>query len=146
MKDYKALILTIIQYSTLVIMMWRMPWFNSSSIILLIIEFIGFSVAAFALYEMNKSKINISPIPRKGAFLVRTGIYSEIRHPMYSSLLLIFIPILISNYSVINTVIFIIFFINIILKLSYEEKLLEVFFIDYSIYASKTKRIIPFIY
>ena len=146
MKDYKALILTIIQYSTLAIMMWQMPWFNSNSIILLIIEFIGFIVAALALYEMNKSKINISPTPRNGAFLVRTGIYSVIRHPMYSSLLLIFTPILISNYSVINTVVFIIFFINIILKLTYEEKLLFVFFEDYKEYASITKRIIPLIY
>ena len=146
MKDNKALVLTLIQYSTLAIMMWQMPWFNSTWLILLLIEFLGFIIAALALYEMNKSKINISPTPRKDAFLVRTGVYSIIRHPMYSSLLLIFVPILISNYTISNLIIFTIFFINIILKLTYEEKLLKVFFKDYPEYAAETKRIIPFIY
>ena len=145
MKDYKALALTIIQYSTLVLMMWEMPWFNSN-IFLIVIELFGFTIAALALLEMNKSKINISPTPREGAFLVQTGVYSKIRHPMYTSLLLIFIPILITNYSELNLIIFMVFFINIILKLTYEESLLKSFFSDYEAYTLKTNRIIPFIY
>ena len=145
MKDNKASVLTIIQYSTLVLMMWMMPWFNSN-LLLIVIEIFGFVIAGLALYEMNKSKINISPTPRKGAFLVRTGVYSAIRHPMYSSLLLIFIPILITNFSILNLIIFSVFFVNIILKLTYEEQLLRVFFSDYEAYTLKTYRIIPLIY
>ena len=147
MKDVKASLLTIVQYVSLAVMMWKMPWFNSSCKILLGIEILGFIIAFLGLYEMKKSsKINISPTPLKGAFLVRTGIYSIIRHPMYTSLLLIFTPVLISNYNLFNLVVFVIFAVNLILKLSYEEILLKQFFKDYKAYSETTKRIIPFIF
>ena len=65
---------------------------------------------------------------------------------MYTSLLLIFTPVLISNYNLFNLVVFVIFAVNLILKLSYEEILLKQFFKDYKAYSETTKRIIPFIF
>ena len=144
-KDYKAFILTLIQYTTLPLMMWFMDWFSDKSIFLLI-QILGLVTAVWAIFEMQKSKINISPTPRKGAFLVTTGIYKWIRHPMYSSLLLVFIPMLIENSTPLNIGIFLIFIINLILKLEYEEKLLLKSFIEYKDYQKKTSKIIPFIY
>ena len=145
MKDKKALVLTIIQYTTLPLMMWQMKWF-SENLYLLLIEIIGFVVAAWGIYEMKKSEMNISPIPKEGAFLVRTGIYSVIRHPMYTSLFLIFTPILISDYSTFNLIVYLIFVINLFFKMKYEEHLLNQFFSEYKDYSKTTNRFLPFIY
>ena len=144
-KDYKAFILTLIQYTTLPLMMWLMKWFTGNSFLLLI-QIFGFVVASWAIFEMQKSKINIAPTPIKGAILVDTGMYKWIRHPMYTSLLLVFIPMMIKNYNPLNLSIFIIFSINLILKLEYEETLLLKFFTEYTDYQKRTWKIIPFIY
>ncbi len=145
MKDKKAFILTFVQYSTLVIMLWQMTWL-SSIIVLKLFELLGGIIALWAFFEMRKSKLNISPTPKQGALLVDTGIYSVIRHPMYSSLLLVFVPMLISDYSLSNLAVFGVFAVNLILKLEYEEILLKQFFPDYSDYSMKTSKIIPYIY
>ncbi len=144
-KDYKATILTFIQYATLPLMMWKMTWF-CSNIYLFAIQFIGLIIATWALWKMNKSKINISPIPRKGSVLVDTGVYSVIRHPMYTSLLLVFIPMLSENLNSFNISIFILFFANLILKLEYEETLLLKHFDTYGKYQCKTQKVIPYLY
>ncbi len=144
-KDYKAFLLTLIQYTTLPLMMWLMTWFSNNNV-LTIIQITGFIVASWAIFEMKKSKLNIAPTPLKGAFLVETGIYKRIRHPMYTSLLLVFVPMIIENYNPINLSIFLVFLINLILKLEYEETLLLKFFNDYKNYQKRTSKIIPFIY
>ena len=144
-KDYKATILTFIQYVTLPLMMWKMTWFCSNSY-LFAIQFAGLVIAIWALWKMNESKISISPIPREGSILVDTGVYSVIRHPMYTSLLLVFIPMLSENLSSFNISLFILFFVNLILKLEYEETLLLKYFDTYTNYQSKTQKIIPYFY
>ena len=144
-KDYKAFFLTLIQYTTLPLMMWLMHWFSINPI-LLVIQVLGLIVASWAIFEMQKSKINIAPTPRKGATLVDTGIYKWIRHPMYTSLLMVFIPMVIENYTIINLAIFLFFAINLILKLEYEETLLVKFFPNYQEYQQRSFKVIPLIY
>ena len=143
--NYYSYLLTIIQYTTLPLMMWLMVWF-SDQLVLLAIQCFGILIAIWALFEMQKSKINIAPTPRKNATLVQSGIYKWLRHPMYLSLLLVFVPMLIENQNYINFSIFAIFAINIIFKLEYEEKLLLEFFSGYKDYKSKSWKLIPFIY
>ena len=145
MKDYKAFVLTLIQYTTLPIMMWMMRWFCLNPI-LLAIQILGLFIASWAIWEMKKSKLNIAPTPKEGSFLVDTGIYKWIRHPMYTSLLLVFTPMIIENSKPINWLIFIVFAINLILKLEYEETLLLNFFDQYKSYQKKTFKILPYIY
>lgn len=144
-KDYKAFFLTLIQYTTLPLMMWMMTWF-AENLLLLIIQLLGLIVASWAIFEMQKSKINIAPTPREGATLVDTGIYKWIRHPMYTSLLMVFIPMIIENQTTINLALFLFFAINLILKLEYEETLLVQFFPNYQDYKKRSFKIIPYIY
>lgn len=144
-KDYKAFTLTLVQYTTLPAMMLLMTWFSANPI-LLSFQILGLLVATWAIWEMQKSKINIAPTPRQGASLVNSGIYKWLRHPMYLSLLLVFIPMLSENQNWINLSIFAVFGINLILKLEYEEVLLIKFFTQYETYKAKSWKIIPFIY
>jgi len=143
--DYKAFTLTFIQYTTLLLMLWRMNWL-CSNLELKLLQLLGFFVVIWAVFEMRKSKLNITPSPKKGASLINSGIYKVLRHPMYTSLLLTFTPMIIENYNLVNFLIFITFTLNLILKLEYEEVLLKRFFKNYAIYQTKSWRIIPFIY
>lgn len=145
MKDYKAIGLTMIQFTLIFLMLWSMPWI-CSNLLLLVIEAIGFLIAFGAIFEMNKSKLNISPTPRENATLIKSGIYHWVRHPMYLSLFLIFMPLLIENCSILNLCLFTLFSINILIKLHYEEFLLRQFFAEYSDYQKKTWKIIPYLY
>ena len=145
-KDYKAFLLTFIQYSTLPLMMWRMTWFSHYTF-LVVLQLVGLFIASWAIWVMQRSKLNISPTPRKGAILITNGIYKWIRHPMYTSLLLTFIPMILSNnYNALNSLTFAVFFINLILKLEYEEILLSSFFKEYKNYQSQSWKIIPYLY
>ena len=143
--SFRAFLLTFIQYTTLPFMLWEMTWF-CSNIVLLTLELLGLFIASWAIWEMQKSKLNIAPTPRKNAFLVDTGIYKWIRHPMYTSLLLVFVPMLAENINFLNISVFTVFIINLIFKLHHEEKLLLVFFEEYSEYKKKTWKMIPYIY
>ena len=144
-ENYKSLILTFIQYTGIILLMWFMPWFAKSPL-LLFVQIFGILIALWALFIMNKSKLNITPTPKKDAILIDYGIYKYIRHPMYLSLLLIFTPVLIENFNFVNITIYFIFTINLILKMLYEESLLKLYFKGYSEYMKKTKRLIPFIF
>ena len=141
----KSTILTVVQYVTLAVIMYRSTWI-STNIFLMIIQIIGFIVAAWAIFEMRKSKINIAPTPRKNAILVKSGPYKLVRHPMYLSLILSLTPAMISYYNQTTIIIFAVFSINLVLKMLFEEGLLKKYFNDYENYMKKSWRLFPYIF
>jgi len=107
----------------------------------------GLLTGLWSLYIMSYSKLSIFPEPRNKAHLIVGGPYRLIRHPMYLSLLLILVPLVIESFSVLRMTFLILFLAIILLKTYYEEKLLELKFKEeYQAYKQKSKRIIPFIY
>ena len=145
MKDNKAIIVTVVQYVTLGMMLYANIWIADNPI-LMFIQFFGLFIAIWAILEMAKSKLNISPVPRSGSVLIQSGPYKIIRHPMYLSLLLTITPMIIDSLSTFNIIIFSIFIINMLIKMLYEERLLQNHFEDYAIYSEKSWRLFPFIY
>ena len=141
----KSNLLTLIQYISLAYLLLFNTWFSSNPY-LVTIQITGISIAIWAIVVMNKSKISISPTPRQGAILIQSGPYQWIRHPMYLSLLLAIPPMLIQNFTTLNTLIFVIFLTNLILKMLFEETLLIKFFTTYSNYMQNSWRIVPYIY
>jgi len=142
----KSTILTFIQYVTLAIIMYRSTWI-STNITLMIIQIIGFTIAAWAILEMRKTKMNIAPTPRKNGVLVTSGPYRLVRHPMYLSLILGLSPAMISYYNQTTIIIFTIFLVNLIFKMLFEEGLLKKFFgDDYKNYMKHSWRLFPYIF
>jgi protein-S-isoprenylcysteine O-methyltransferase Ste14 len=145
MNNIKPLILTFVQYICLIWLLAFNKWF-SDSFLLLGLQVAGIITAFWAIYEMSKSRLNITPTPLSGAVLIQSGPYKLVRHPMYLSLILVFVPMLIYNFNLTGGIIFLVFFVNLILKMLHEEKLLLSFFDAYKTYSDKSWRLIPFVY
>ena len=144
-KKIFAAILVIIQFSAIAILAFRSEIETKMSFgntMILLSLFVGF----WAIYTMRKSKFTISPIPREKAQLLEDGMYGFIRHPMYLAVLLLCLGFLLQNPDKVNILVYSILFADLLIKLHWEEKLLEEKFEGYKNYQLKTKKIIPFIF
>ena len=110
-----------------------------------------FGIAPFLLIGMwaifiMKFNFNIAPDIVSDAKLRIEGPYKLIRHPMYTSVLGFTGIYVFDSFTLFNLMMYIILFIDLLMKLNYEEKLLIKRFPEYSEYRKHTKRIIPFIF
>lgn len=133
------------QFGGILFMLFTGPIFTSEPI-LLGLEALGILLAFWAVLSMKLDNINIVPELKHEARLVKSGPYAFIRHPMYLATVIVFTALLISKYSTFRLMAYLVIWIDLLLKLNYEEKVLTKAFNEYSEYQKKTYRIIPFIY
>ena len=145
MANLKSSILTFIQYITMAYLLLTFSVFTGNTISLGI-QLLGIILGIWAILVMSKSKLNITPVPRNGSSLINIGPYRFIRHPMYLALLLFLTPVVFYHTTNLGILVFGIFLVNLVLKLSYEEQLLLQSFKRYEDYQQHTWRLIPWIY
>ncbi len=121
-------------------------WFFSDVWYYLAIQIFGICLVIWSVFEMRKSKINVSPELREGAKLIRSGPYRIIRHPMYLATLIFILPLILDYFTIGRLALFTALIITLNLKLTLEEKLLTESFPDYENYKKSSWRMIPFIY
>ena len=109
-------------------------------------QLLGIGIVMWAVITMNPSQWTIFPEPKKMGSLIVSGPYKWIRHPMYSGLLFMCLPIVVDRFTLIDTAIMAVFIINLIMKLSFEEKLLIERFPEDIDYRKTTWRIVSFVY
>jgi protein-S-isoprenylcysteine O-methyltransferase Ste14 len=95
---------------------------------------------------MRLGKFNIVPDPQQNITLITSGPYRYIRHPMYLSILIFFLPPVLAqpSFSILLTYGSLTF--TLIIKLHYEEHLLKQVLSTYAHYQTHSKKLIPFIY
>jgi protein-S-isoprenylcysteine O-methyltransferase Ste14 len=143
-KSLRSYIHVFIQFVTLIYLSFSGSFLGHPFWIF--VEVFGVIIGVWSVWLMNRSVLSVYPEPNEGIKLIQSGPYKIIRHPMYASLFLVFVPMVIANASTINLIVLLVFTINQILKLLYEEQLLRKTTKGYSQYMQSTWRIIPFIF
>lgn len=103
-------------------------------------------LALWAILVMRKSRLRINPIPSPDAILITDGPYRYIRHPMYTAIIVGCTGLLLSHFTWLRLLLTLALIVVLLVKLSWEEKMLKHKFTVYQDYSKQSKKLIPFIY
>ncbi|WP_432410826.1 methyltransferase family protein [Rasiella sp. SM2506] len=103
---------------------------------------VGLLIIVWGILSMSDN-LTPYPTPKKDSNLVSTGVYSYIRHPIYSGILLSFFAFGIYSFSLFKIIIVILLALVLYFKSNLEEKLLLQRYQEYSAYIKKTGRFFP---
>ena len=107
---------------------------------------IGIGLAGYAVVSL-KSNLKPSPRPRVGGSLITTGLYSIVRHPAYSGIVIAALGYSLWKNDAIRCVLTVALLIFFDFKSKIEEKWLEKTYSEYRNYKKQVaKKFIPWIY
>jgi len=139
----KSYTLVAIQFAFIFAIAWTAPILARTPI-WLAVEMAGLFLGLWAIWSMRLFNFNITPSVKVEGYMVERGPYRFIRHPMYSSLLIIGIALVADYFSWIRLLILVALAVDLVVKLHYEEGLLAAHYPQYADYMTRTKRLIPF--
>ena len=113
---------------------------------LFIIEVAGLGLGIWAVLAMRIGHFHIAPDPLSWSQLVQRGPYRLVRHPMYLALLITTLPLVISLPTPGRIGAWTLLLADLVLKINYEEGLLQDRFPEYRQYQENTARLLPGIY
>lgn len=102
--------------------------------------FIGIVLSAVTI----RSSLTPLPLPKARSQLGTTGLYKYVRHPMYSSVILLSLGIALASGSLVKYGLVISLFVLLYYKSMFEEKYLRKKYADYDNYTKKTPRFLLF--
>ena len=100
----------------------------------------------YSAYNMGLDTYTPFPEPQKGSRHVQEGVYKYMRHPMYTSLIVLGLMLVLTRPEFLNTIIYILLLYILDTKASFEEILLLKLHPTYKKYMETTKKFLPFIY
>jgi len=106
---------------------------------------IGGAFGIYALKHNTLNNFNITPEIKANASLITTGAYRYIRHPMYFSVLVMMLGVVVSKPSLFSLFIYVLLVVTLFIKAQKEEMLWMEQSSEYRNYMQRTKRIIPFV-
>ena len=118
---------------------WTRPWLSAIGVVLFLI---GGAVGVVGLRALGVNRTPF-PMPGQGSRLVRDGIYSRVRHPLYTSVMLASLGwglLWESAPAAVMALALIPFFDA---KARREERWLRARYADYAAYESRVRRFIP---
>lgn len=116
-----------------------------SNFLALFIFICGVLVGVYSVWYNNLKNINIIPEIKEDAILITTGAYAYIRHPMYFSVLIMMLGVVVADINMPSMGLYLLLIITLLLKAHKEEKLWMEKSEAYKAYRQRTKSIIPFV-
>lgn len=106
----------------------------------------GLALTAAASVALGQRNLSPFPKPKPGAGLVQHGVFSVVRHPIYSGLTLFVLGWGLAWGSVVTLLATLVLLVFFDVKARREERWLTATFADYTDYQRRVKKLIPFIY
>ena len=144
LKRYYPNILVGLQFGIIGLMIIFADGFFSSFYPLLVFV-VGAGLGIWALRHNQLGNFNIQPKLKENAKLVTSGIYRYIRHPMYLSVIVMMLSMVIASFSILEVSLFLGLIVVLWLKAKREESLWCMCDDRYIDYKKKTKFFLPFI-
>ena len=107
---------------------------------------VGGVVGVWALQIMGLRQVKVFPEVAAQGSLIILGPYRWVRHPMYTSVLLVTLAWTLGNPLTYRIFLLLGLLITLLIKLQYEERLLMERYSAYEAYRRQTKRLIPFVW
>ncbi len=138
------MIYVVIQFSCIIYLILNLDS-NNFDLAEYLLIFFATLIGLSAVVSMKLDNLSILPELKEVHQLRTQGIYTFARHPMYTSVLLFCLALMLSNPNWVAQLIMLILFIDLILKSNLEEELLTKRFKNYPQYQQKTGRFFPFL-
>jgi protein-S-isoprenylcysteine O-methyltransferase Ste14 len=116
----------------------------ANSFILIAVQLIAALLMIWARITFGRRSFHAVANPTAGG-LITSGPYHYIRHPIYASILYFIVAGVLAHPSILNFFIASISCVAIAVRIYAEEKLIVKQYPEYTNYAARTKRLIPFI-
>ena len=142
----KSRILVFIQFATIFLMLLPLGGDIKHPYAGIVLIAVGLLIGLAALFKNRLGNFNIRPDIKEGCIFINDGIYGHIRHPMYSSVLTGMLGVLVAYANIYAAALYLILFINLLVKMFYEESLWHCEDERYKEYAKKTYRLVPYIF
>jgi protein-S-isoprenylcysteine O-methyltransferase Ste14 len=142
--EWAGRLLVTLQFSLLAIMGWRAWALPSSSGVLAGTLLSGSALLAlWALAANRPGNFNIRPTPRQGGTLVTSGPYRWVRHPMYTSVLMVAAAAAVESEQIADAGLWLALLAVLWVKSGIEERALMIRFPDYQAYKARTNKFLP---
>lgn len=112
----------------------------------LAVEVLALLLGLWTVWTMRTTRFGVLPDITQGAQLVMHGPYRFIRHPMYATLLLGSVALVLNAFTPLRLIVWFVLLVHLTLKLQYEERKLAQHFPAYAEYQRQTKRLVPLLY
>ena len=116
-----------------------------NSVLGIAIFILGLIIGLWAINHNQRDNFYIQPNLKEGCQLITTGAYRYIRHPMYTSVTLMMLGVLVSTPTLLELLLFTTLIMVLVLKAKREEKLWCGHDEAYIEYKKSTKLFIPYI-
>jgi len=143
-KEFYPQLLVFLQFTLIgLIALFSKGFF--SSLVSMVIFVLGAGLGIWALLHNKLGNFNIQPKMKEGAVLVTSGIYAFIRHPMYLSVIVMSLALVLSSVTLLQSFLFFALIGVLLLKAKREESLWIEKDETYAEYRAKSKFFLPFI-
>jgi len=113
---------------------------------LILIQIVGLSLVIWSLWTIKFENFELSTKTNKDKRIIGIGPFRHVRHPIYTSLLMFTLPLIINYFSILRLGIWVALLILVILKIHHNEIELRRHLNDYSIYKQSSRKLMPFIF
>jgi protein-S-isoprenylcysteine O-methyltransferase Ste14 len=126
--------------------LWLVPAPRTDNLWVLAVSDILLSFGmVWALYSLSYLRHRFSIVPEARG-LVTTGPYEVVRHPVYLGEITSALGLVLPSLATFHLLVFVVFVFAQLMRTRYEEAVLRQSFREYPAYASRTRRLIPFLF